>query len=272
MTTARAFSVELYRRNRVLAVLGWLHLAAFAVLLLIAPFDARTILGLNPWVKPLKFLVSIAVYVWTLAWLTRYVYGYARSVRIISWTTAVVFAGEMACVITQSARGTTSHFNIRSEFDAAVFSLMGFLIAVNTVLVFVTLLLFLKPTERPAPAYLWGIRLGLLLFFAGSLEGASMIANGAHTVGAPDGGPGLPIVNWSTRAGDLRVAHFLSFHALQLLPLAGFTLSRHKTDWPARRQTACVFALAVLYAAGVSLIFYQAIHGRPLLSLGAFVL
>jgi hypothetical protein len=256
----------------VLAVLGWLHLAAFAVLLLVAPFDARTILSLNPWVKPLKFLVSIAAYVWTLAWLTRYVSGYSRSIKLISWATAVVFVGEMLCIITQSARGTTSHFNVRSEFDGAVFSLMGFLIAVNTLLVLVTLLLFLKPTERPAPAYLWGIRLGLLLFFAGSLEGAAMITNGAHTVGAPDGGPGLPIVNWSTRAGDLRVAHFLSFHALQLLPLAGFLLTRHKPDWPARRQTACVLALAILYAACVSLIFWQAMRGHPLLTLGAFVL
>jgi hypothetical protein len=269
---ARAFLVELYRRNRVLAVLGWLHLAAFAVLLVVAPFDARTILGLNPWVKPLKFLVSIAAYVWTLAWLTRYVSGYTRSVRIISWGTAVVFVGEMVCIIMQAARGTTSHFNIRSEFDGAVFSVMGLLIAVNTLLVLVTLLLFLKPTERPAPAYLCGIRLGLLLFFVGSLEGAAMITNGAHMVGAPDGGAGLPFVNWSTRAGDLRVAHFLSFHALQLLPLAGFLLSRHKPDWPARRQTACVLALALLYAACISLIFWQAMRGRPLLMLGALVL
>jgi len=268
MKTARVFLVELYRRNRVLAVLGWLHLATFAVLVVVAPFDARTILGLNPWVKPLKFLISIAVYVWTLAWLARYVSAYVRSVRIISWGTALVFVGEMVCVIMQSARGTTSHFNIQSSFDGMVFSLMGFLIAVNTVLVLAALLLFLKPTERPAPAYLWGIRLGLLLFFLGSLEGVAMVTNGAHTVGAPDGGAGLPFVNWSTRAGDLRVAHFLAFHALQLLPLSGFLLSRHKPDWPARRQTAFVFALAVLYAAGVSLIFWQAMRGRPLLTLG----
>lgn len=272
MTTARIFLAELYRRNRVLAVLGLAHLAAFAVLLLIAPFDARTILGLNPWVKPLKFLASIAVYVLTLAWLTRYVSGYKRSLRLISWATVVVFVGEMACIIMQSARGKTSHFNNESPFDDAVFSLMGFLIAVNTVLVFVTLLLFLKPTERPAHAYLWGIRLGLLLFFAGSLEGIVIVMNGAHTVGAPDGGPGLPFVNWSTRAGDLRVAHFLSFHALQLLPLAGFILSRHKPGWPARRQTACVVALAILYAACVSLIFWQAMLGRPLLTWGLLVL
>jgi hypothetical protein len=94
----------------------------------------------------------------------------------------------------------------------------------------------------------------------------------AHTVGAPDGGPGLPFVNWSTRAGDLRVAHFLSFHALQLLPLTGFLLGRYRPDWTRRRQVACVLAFALAYAAGVSLVFWQALNGRPLLALGALVL
>jgi hypothetical protein len=272
MTTARELLAELHRRNRVLALLGWLHLFMLAALLLVAPFDSRTILGLNPWVKPMKFLVSITVYVWTLAWLTRYVSSHRRAVRLISWGTVFVFVGEMVCIITQSARGTTSHFNIQSPFDGAVFSVMGFLIAINTLLVLLTLLLFLHPSERLARAYLWGIRLGLLFFFVGSLEGMAMIASGAHTVGAPDGGPGLPLVNWSTRAGDLRVAHFLSFHALQLLPLTGFALSRYKPDWPGARQVACVLALALLYAACVSLIFWQAMSGRPLLSLGAFIL
>lgn len=270
--SAREFFVELHRRNRVLALLGWLHLAALAVLLVVAPFDARTVTGLNPWVKPSKFLVSITVYVWTLAWLTRYVSAHRRSVRLISWGTALVFVGEMACVITQAARGTTSHFNVRSPFDAAVFSTMGLLIALNTLLVLLTLLLFTRPTERLAPAYLWGVRLGLLFFLAGSVEGAAMVSNMAHTVGAPDGGPGLPLVNWSTRAGDLRVAHFLSFHALQLLPLAGFLLSRYRPRWSRQLQIACVLALALLYAACVTLIFRQAMSGRPLLTSGAFVL
>ena len=271
--TAREFLGELYRRDPVLALTGWGTLALFAAMLLVAPFDGRTVAGLNPWVKPLKFCVSVTAYVWTLAWFVGHLRTHPHAVRLVSWGTALVFVGEMACIVMQAARGVTSHYNIKTPFDAAVFSAMGFLIAFNTLLVAVTLALFFLRTSRPlAPAYLWGVRAGLLLFFLGSVEGMAMISNMAHTVGAPDGGPGLPFVNWSTRSGDLRVAHFLAFHALQLLPLTGFLLGRYRPEWTRSRQVACVIAFALLYAAGVSLIFWQAMAGRPLLSLGALTL
>lgn len=265
--SAREFLGEVYRRDPVLALTGWGTAALFVVLLAVAPFDARTVTGLNPWVKPLKFCLSVTAYVWTLAWFV----GHLRSrwVRLVSWGTALVFVVEMACIVSQAARGVTSHYNIKTPYDGAVFSLMGLMIAFNTLLVAVTLALFFLRVSRPlGPAYLWGVRLGLLLFFLGSLEGMAMVSNMAHTVGAADGGPGLPFVNWSTRSGDLRVAHFLAFHALQLLPLAGFALGRYRPGWPRRRQVACVFALALLYTACVSLVFWQAVAGRPLLDLG----
>ncbi|HEX8560371.1 MAG TPA: hypothetical protein VF668_19905 [Pyrinomonadaceae bacterium] len=263
----REFLGEVYARDRVLALTGWGTAALFVALLAVAPFDGRTVTGLNPWVKPLKFCLSVTAYVWTLAWFV----GHLRTrwARLVSWGTALVFAVEMACLVSQAARGVTSHYNVRTPYDAAVFSLMGLMIAFNTLLVGVTLALFFFRVARPlAPAYLWGVRLGLLLFFLGSLEGMAMVSNMAHTVGAPDGGPGLPFVNWSTRSGDLRVAHFLAFHALQLLPLAGYALGRLKPGWPGRRQVAAVFALALLYSAAVSLVFWQALAGRPLLGLG----
>lgn len=265
--TVGEFLGEVYRRNRVLAVVGWLHLAALAVLAVVAPFDGRTILGINPWIKPMKFLVSITVYVWTLAWFLSYLRGYRRAVAVVSWGVALVFVGEMACVIMQSARGVPSHFNVSTPFDAAVFSTMGLLIFVNTLLVLLVLLLFSRPSCELSAAYLWGIRLGLLLFLLGSAEGVVIVMNRAHTVGLPDGGAGLPFVNWSTRAGDLRVAHFLGFHALQLLPLAGHFLDAWHRAAPRARRVAYVFAFALAYTLLTALLFWQAMSGRPLLNL-----
>ena len=267
--SARELVREVNRRNAVLARTGWLHVAMLVAFIVAAFYDGgRTVTGLNPWIKPSKFAASIAIYTFTLAWFMPYLSHYRRTVKFISWGTCFVFVGEMICVASQAARGVPSHFNISTAYDAGVFGLMGTLIAFNTLLVLITLLLFCfgKTAPQLAPAYLWGIRLGVLLFLLASVEGMAMINNMGHTVGQPDGGAGLPVVNWSTRAGDLRVAHFLGFHALQILPLAGYGFTRWRSDAVRRRAVAFVLALALVYFVAFSLLFLQASHGRPLIA------
>jgi hypothetical protein len=63
------------------------------------------------------------------------------------------------------------------------------------------------------------------VFVLAGAEGMVMITHHAHTVGLSDGRPGLPILNWSTRAGDLRIAHLLGIHSLQALPIVGYLIS-----------------------------------------------
>jgi hypothetical protein len=257
---------EVNRRDAVLAWTGWVQVALLALFVVFAFLDGRTVTGVNPWLKPSKFAISIAVYTLTLAWFMPHLSHYRRAVKLISWGTCLVFVGEMICVISQAARGVPSHFNVSSAYDASVFAVMGLLIFFNTVLVLVALLLFFGRTQPLPPAYLWGIRLGFFLFLLASLEGYAMVGNMAHTVGQPDGGTGLPFVNWSTRAGDLRVAHFLGFHALQILPLAGYSFARWRTDAVRRRAVAYVLAFGLAYFAVFTLLFWQASAGRPLLA------
>lgn len=263
---ARELMREVRKRNAVLAWTGWLHLALLVPFAVFALLDGRTITGVNPWLKPSKFAVSIAAYTFTLAWFMPYLAHYHRTVKLIAWGTAFVFVAEMICIISQAARGVPSHFNVSTAYDSGVFALMGLLIVFNTLLVLITLLLFFGKTAPLPDAYLWGIRLGLFLFLLASVEGYAMVSNMAHTVGVPDGGAGLPVVNWSTRAGDLRVAHFLGFHALQILPLAGYSFSRWQTDAVRRRAVLSVVALGLAYLAAFTLLFWQASAGRPLLA------
>lgn len=144
-------------------------------------------------------------------------------------------------------------------------ALLVVMLCVNTVLAFLLLVLFFLQTVPLSPAYLWALRIGMLVFVLGSLEGLVMIFQQAHTVGAPDGGPGLPLVNWSTRAGDLRVAHLLGLHSIQILPLAGFAIARYGKNLRAAGQLACVFAFAFLYVGLAMTLFWQAMSGRPLM-------
>ncbi|MER5772485.1 hypothetical protein [Streptomyces sp. NPDC001985] len=59
--------------------------------------------------------------------------------------------------------------------------------------------------------------------------GHGMPIIGAHTVGPPDGGPGMPVTNFSTLGGDWRVAHFTGVHSLQALATRHPPAPRHPT-------------------------------------------
>jgi hypothetical protein len=260
----REFFRELYRRSSVLAIIGWIHLALLAGMLVVLPFDSRLVMGLNPWIKPMKFAISITIYVWTIAWLLEYLRRPSRAKRIISWGISISMLIEIPCIMVQAARGTTSHYNVQTPFDAAIFTGMGIVIALNSVLVLVLLIWFFTGRyDLPRP-YLWGIQSGLAIFLVASAVGGVMIAHGSHSVGVPDGGPGLPFVNWSTEGGDLRVAHFLGLHALQLLPILGFLISRQRS-WSTSQQAACVLAVSGAYAVLIGVLYLQATHGSPLL-------
>jgi hypothetical protein len=112
---------------------------------------------------------------------------------------------------------------------------------------------------------------------------ASLIAGqptpllGAHSVGAPDGGPGLPITHWNRQAGDLRVAHFLGLHGLQVLPLLGWAmalLARRRRashgstagDQAALRAVRLVVIGAGAYIGLMLATLVQALQGRALVS------
>jgi hypothetical protein len=86
--------------------------------------------------------------------------------------------------------------------------------------------------------------------------------SGAHTVGAPDGGPGLPATNWSTEHGDLRIPHFLGLHAMQALPLLALWFRRQRL--PEAAQVRLVAAAAGSYALLFVILLQQALRGQPL--------
>jgi hypothetical protein len=135
----------------------------------------------------------------------------------------------------------------------------------------------------PNPTIAWGIRLGVLISFVGMIVAFLMTSNptpaqiavmqagqmptaiGAHSIGIEDGGPGLPFVGWSTVGGDLRVAHFVGLHGMQVLPLLALLLSRRRT-LNQRQQLLLVVTAGVAYVGWVVLLAWQAMRGQSIIA------
>jgi hypothetical protein len=59
---------ELQQRNALLYYAGLLNLLGALVCLLLLFLDHRQLVGVNVWVKPLKFFMSISIFHWTMGW------------------------------------------------------------------------------------------------------------------------------------------------------------------------------------------------------------
>ncbi|MGE3286723.1 MAG: hypothetical protein AB7J32_11570 [Pseudonocardia sp.] len=240
------------------------------VLLVLAVVDDRVLLGAPLWVKPLKFAISFTLYAGTLAWLL----GQFRE-RVLQRTGWVIVAAsviEMAVIAGQAARGLRSHYNMDTVLDGMLWNVMG---ATIVVLWFATLAIavrFLRERVGGGRPLDLAVRLGLVIALAGMAEGFLMATSLAHAVGVPDGGPGLPLVGWSTTGGDLRIAHFVGMHALQVLPLLAAGLGVWATRLDETARTRIVGVAGAAYAALVVLVTWQALRGQPLVAPDAWTL
>lgn len=251
---------EFWRTQRPLVVAGSISLGLAMLTALLTSVDSTEILGISRWVKPMKFFLSISAFLWTMAVYFHYLPTRRIIIRILTWAMIAIFTLEMLVIAGQSVRGQPSHFNVSTPLNASLFSLMGLgILILSLLMIVVTVLYFIHKIQLP-PAVVLGLRLGLVILLLGALQGGYMSSRPGHAVGVKDGGAGLPVVNWSTEGGDLRVAHFLGLHGLQIIPL--FALSVHL----ARRRSAVMLTalFSVLYTAAFTAVHLQALAGEPL--------
>ncbi|MFR9775613.1 hypothetical protein ACL02O_06090 [Micromonospora sp. MS34] len=261
-----------------------LFVAAMAVLTAVSAVgvltDPRVLTGAPIWLKPLKFSISFVLYGTTLAWMLSLLPRRSRAAERAG--TVVVATGviEMVIIVEQVLRGTTSHFNETTPLNAALWRTMGMAIMVLFVahLVIGVVVLRQRVADRPG-RYAVGLGLGLTLLgmmaaipmVAGADTGLDGVA-GAHSVGVPDGGPGLPLVGWSTTGGDLRIGHFVGLHALQALPILAILLSRWGTRLDETTRVRLLVVAGAAYGALTVLFTWQALRGQPLLRPDALTL
>ena len=238
--------------------------------------DDRVLLGVPVWLKPFKFAVSITIYAVTIAWLL----SLLDRRRRLGWWLGTVIAGamigEMVIIVGQASRGRQSHFNNQTPLDSTLYSVMGATIAIAWMCTLVLAILLLIQ-RLPDRAHALAVRFGLLVGLGGMMvgflmtlptkaqldlpEGEAPTIVGAHSVGVTDGGPGLPLVNWSTTGGDLRVGHFVGVHSLQAMLVVAILVTWLVRD--ADRRTRLVLVAGATYAGLFVLVTWQALRGQP---------
>jgi hypothetical protein len=241
--------------------------------------DPRTLLGAPVWAKPLKFALSTAIYAVTWSWLIGQLTRFTRVARVAGTLSVILLAIELAIITGDAALGLQSHFNVSNPVAAALWGVMAVSISVLWGATFVvSVLLFrnrLGDSARTlairAGAIIALVGMGLAFLMtgptAGQLSNFQGIA-GAHTVGIADGGPGLPILGWSTVAGDLRIPHFVGMHGLQVLVIVAIVLEllarRVAFLRDAAVRTRIVAVATGTYAALLAVLTWQALRGQSI--------
>jgi NO-binding membrane sensor protein with MHYT domain len=106
--------------------------------------------------------------------------------------------------------------------------------------------------------YVWAIRFSIVIFVIFSFEGFAMGSRLSHTVGLENDNSNLFIVGWSKTVGDLRVAHFIGMHALQVIPIISYYILKN---------TKATIFIVVLYFLLAIFTLIQAFQGKPFLKI-----
>jgi len=255
--------------ERILGGVAAAHLVVGVVAFALTFVDAPAVMGVHPALKPMKFGFSIAIFLGSLALVVPTLSVSTSTQTALAALLSLTMIAEMLPILLQAAQRTTSHFNVSDARSAGLWTIMvGAIVVATLVMAGVAVTATASPLHdargqalEPGLALAW--RAGLWLFLVAAVSGFAMGGRAQHAVGGADGGAGLPLLNWSRTLGDLRVSHFFSLHALQLLPGLAFLLARTPMTAAARVVIIAVAATAVAVLAVATLV--QAFAGRPFL-------
>lgn len=223
--------------------------------------DPRTIGGEPVALKPIRFALSIGVYMLTASSMFECVRPQRRSAilpRAAVWMMIVGSTVELLCITFQAARARRSHFNSSTRGDAAIYATMGaFAVLFIGALVPLAWEIWRRPNEQVDRAMSRAIVAGLLTtVVVGGGTGGLMSAKGRHTIGRE--GARLPLLGWDVSGGDMRVPHFLGIHAMQALPMIAACAGAFG---PRRRKA--VFAVgAVAYGLLTASLLHRALSAK----------
>ena len=248
------FLHNLKQRNETLFYYGLLCLVLSLVFIALTKITTTQVYNVNAWYKPFKFAFSTFLFAWSMAWYCYYLPNF--NIKLFNWAVIILLGFEIFYIAFQASKGQLSHYNLSTPVYAALYSMMALAASAVTIYTAYVGLLFFTNTFPDLPNYyLWAIRFGIILFVIFSFEGFAMGSRLNHSVGALNEKSSWFIIGWSKTVGDLRVAHFIGMHALQVLPVLSFYVFKN---------TKLTLALSLLYGLLALLTLIQALQGKPL--------
>jgi hypothetical protein len=232
-------------------------IALFAGAALLQLADDRLLNGADVWVKPAKFFISLALQMVTMAWGMSLVSAQVRSrFRLDAATNLFIAlaAFEMTYIVYRASRGEASHFNHSTPLADALYAMMG--LAAVTMMAITGWIGVAMIRSGTALSRVSGTSfiLAALLTIA---VGGYLASQPSHWIGGDQtDASALPLLGWSTTGGDLRPAHFVAMHVMQIAPVAGL-LAGARAGWLA--VAGCIAATALL--------FTLALRGIPVIAM-----
>ena len=237
---------QLFQRNSMLTGFAVFWLVALIPALIAMGFDPTQLRGVNIWIKPTKFMASIAIFSLTTVWFLGALpvaQQKLRNVRIMSWVIVFAASYEVAYICLQAGFGQASHYNYTDALHGALYGLMGLGAVCLTATHGWLAWRVLRSTGTFSNLPIWPLTVGIGLattFVLGTLSGAVLSAI------EPPSTIGLPLLGWHFSGGDFRPAHFIGMHAEQIIPLAGLVLIQSRFSQARKRKF--IFAITGFYA------------------------
>lgn len=248
------FLQQLKEKNDTLFYFGLVCLFLALLFLVLVRTTNTEVYGVNAWYKPFKFAISTLTFAWAMAWYCSYLPNF--NISLFNWSVIILLGFEVAYIALQAGKGQLSHYNLSTPVYSTLFSMMALAASAVTIYTAYVGFLFFSNSFPELPIYyVWAIRLSIILFVIFSFEGFAMGSRLSHTVGAANDNSNLFVVGWSKTFGDLRVAHFIGMHALQVIPILSYYLLKN---------TKLTIVLAISYGLLALLTLVQALKGKPL--------
>jgi hypothetical protein len=231
----RGYQRLAYLVGAALIVIGLAHAGLWAL-------TGGSASGALSWRKPTTFGFSFGLITVTLAW----VGGYLPVRPAVGWVAAGLLGAAVGYeVVVQHARGVPAHFNDTTPLDERLFIAGAVMVAVAIVVIAAMTLAAFVRTTAPAPLAV-AIRAGLVGLLAAQASGVWMLLHGLALL-EDDADPLVQSMSTVGAAGQLKFAHAVPMHALQVLVVLAWLL--WWSGLPQRRQTQLVALGVVGYGA-----------------------